>query len=64
VRIQDTLQRSGNGGKTNWIRHIFLWNDLPKHITEGKIQGNVEEAERRGRRCKNLLDNIKENLEY
>jgi len=56
VRNEGTLQRSGKRGKTNWISHIFRWNGLPKHV----IQGKIEEKGRRGRRCKNLLDDIKE----
>jgi len=60
VRNEDTLQRSGNRGKTNWIGHIFRWNGLPKHIIQGKIQGGIEETGRRGRRRKNLLDYIRE----
>jgi hypothetical protein len=60
VRNEDTLQRSGNRGKTNWIGHIFPWNGLPKHIIQGKLQGRIEETGRWGRRRKNLLDDIKE----
>jgi hypothetical protein len=36
-------------------------NCLLKHVTEGNIQGGIEVAERRGRSCKHLLDEIKEN---
>jgi hypothetical protein len=31
-----------------------------KHVTEGKIEGRIEMTERRGRRPKQLLDDLKE----
>lgn len=58
VRNEDKLQKSGNRGKTKWIGYIFRWNGLPKHIIQGKIQGNIEQTGRRGRRRKILLDDI------
>jgi hypothetical protein len=35
-------------------------NWLQKHVTEGKIEGTG----RRGRRCNELLDGLKENRRY
>jgi hypothetical protein len=46
--------------KTNWIGHILRRNCLLKHIIEGKIEGRIGVAEIRGRRCKQLLDELKE----
>jgi hypothetical protein len=46
--------------KANWIVHVLSRNCLIKHVTEGKIKGRMKVAERRGRRCKQLLDNLKE----
>ena len=37
-------------------------NCLLKHIIEGKIKGTIEMAGRRGRRCKQLLYELKGNL--
>jgi len=33
-------------------------NCLPKHITEGKMEGSTEVMERQGRRRKQLLDDL------
>jgi hypothetical protein len=43
----------------NCTGHIWHTN-LLKYITEGKIEGRIEVAERRGRRRKQLLDDFKE----
>jgi hypothetical protein len=42
--------------KANWIGHILSRNCLLSHIIEGKIIG----TRRRGRRCKQLLEDFKE----
>jgi hypothetical protein len=39
-------------------------NCLIKHVTEGKIEGRIEVMGRRGRRCKQLLDDLKERRGY
>jgi hypothetical protein len=46
--------------KANWIEHILHRNYLLKHIIEGKIRG----TRRRGRRHKQLLDDLKEARRY
>jgi hypothetical protein len=46
--------------KANGIGHTLRRNCLPKHITKGKIKGTG----RQGRRCKQLLDNLKETRRY
>jgi hypothetical protein len=38
-------------------------NCLLKHVIEGKLVGRIEVAGRHGRRCKQLLDNLKEKRE-
>ena len=48
----------------DWIGHILHWNCFLKHITEGKIMGRIEVMGRRGRRRKQLLDDIKETRGY
>ena len=49
--IPHTIKR-----KASLIGYSFRKNSLPKHITEGKIKVR----KRRGRRCKQLPDDVKE----
>ena len=46
--------------KTNWIGHILRRNCILKHVIDGKIAGRIESTGRRGRRRKQLLDDLKE----
>jgi hypothetical protein len=46
--------------KANWIGHILRRSSLIKHVIQGKIEGNAELTGRRGRRRKQLLDDLKE----
>jgi hypothetical protein len=50
--------------KANWIGHILRRNCLLKHIIEGKLEGRIEMKGRRGRRRKQLLDDLKEKRRY
>jgi hypothetical protein len=52
--ILQTIQRR----KANWIVNILCRDCLLKHIIEGKIEGRIEVMGRRGRRCKQLLDDL------
>jgi hypothetical protein len=54
--ILHTIQRR----KANWIGHILRRNCLLKHVIEGKLEGRLEVTVRRGRTCKQLLDDLKE----
>jgi hypothetical protein len=42
------------------IGHILRTNCLVKHAIEGKLEGRMEMTGRRGRRRKQLLDDVKE----
>jgi hypothetical protein len=42
--------------KANWIGHILHRNCLLKHVIEGKTEGRIEVT---GRRCKQLLDELR-----
>jgi hypothetical protein len=48
----------------NWIGHILRRNCLLKHVIEGKVKGKIEVTGRRGRRPKQLLDDLKETRGY
>jgi hypothetical protein len=50
--------------KANWIGHILRRNCLLKHVIEGKLEGRTEMTGRRGRRRKQLLDDLKEKRRY
>jgi hypothetical protein len=53
--ILNTIERR----KANWIGHIVHRNCLPKHVTEGKLEGRIGMTGRRGRRCKQLLKTLR-----
>jgi hypothetical protein len=46
--------------KANWIGHILRRNCLLKRVIEGKIEGRMEVMGRRGRRCTQLLNDLRE----
>jgi len=50
--------------KANWIGHILRRNCHLIYVTEGKIGGRAQVAERRRRRRKQVLDNLKEKTVY
>jgi hypothetical protein len=69
VRKEEVLQRVKEERNTpqkikrrnaNGIGPIFRRNCILKHFIEGKIGGGIELTERRGRRRKQLLDDLKE----
>ena len=50
--------------KANWIGYILRRNCLLKQVIEGKIKGEMVVKRRRGRRRKNLLDDLKDRRGY
>jgi ribosomal 50S subunit-associated protein YjgA (DUF615 family) len=50
--------------KANWIGHILRRNCLLQQVIEGKIKGRIEVTERRRRRHRKLLDDLKERRGY
>ena len=50
--------------KANWIGHILRRNYILKQVIEGKIKGEMEVTRRRGRRRKELLDDLKDRRGY
>jgi hypothetical protein len=49
-----------NRRKGNWIGYILCRNCLLKQVIGGKVEGSVEVTGRRGRRNKQLLDDLEE----
>jgi hypothetical protein len=50
--------------KANWISHILRRNCLLKQVINGKIKGEMEVTRRRGRRRKQLLNDLKDRRGY
>jgi hypothetical protein len=50
--------------KANCSGHILRRNCLLKHVIEGKMEGRREVMGRRGRRHKQILDDLKETRGY
>ena len=64
VKEQRNILHEIRKRKANWIGHILRRNCLLQRVTEGKIQGEIEVRGRRGRRCRKLLDDLKERIGY
>jgi len=45
--------------KANWIGHILCRNRLLKPVIEGKVEGRMEVTKIRGRRRKQLLEDLR-----
>jgi uncharacterized protein YgiM (DUF1202 family) len=50
--------------KANWIGHVLHRNCALKHRIEGKIEERTEVTVTRGRRSKQLLNDLKEKKGY
>jgi hypothetical protein len=50
--------------QVNLNGHILRRNCLLKHVIEGKLEGRIEITIRRGRRLKQLLDDLKDKRSY
>jgi hypothetical protein len=64
VKEQRNILHAIGKRKTNWIGHILRRNSFLQQVIEGKIKGGVEVTGRRGRRCRKLLDYLKEGRGY
>ena len=73
MRKEEVLQRAKQeknivhivqGKKDNQIGHIWFKDCVLKHVTEGKIEKVVDGTGKRGRRRKQLLDELKERRGY
>jgi hypothetical protein len=50
--------------KANWIGHILCRNRLLNQVIERKVKEEIEVSRRRGRRCRKLLDDLKNRRGY
>ena len=64
VNEQRSILREIRKRKATWIGHILRRNCLLKQVIEGKIKGEMEVTRRRGRRCKKLLNDLKDRRGY
>ena len=64
VKEQRNILHEISKQKANWIGHILRRNCLLQRVIEGKIQGGIEVTGRRGRRRRELLDDLKERRGY
>jgi hypothetical protein len=58
--ILHTIKRK----KANWTGHILHRNCIIKYVIEGKIEERIQVTGRRGKGCKQLLDDLKEMRGY
>jgi hypothetical protein len=64
VKEQRNMLHAISKRNFNWIGHILHRNCLLQQVIEGKIKGEIEVTGRRGRRCRKLLDDLKEKRAY
>jgi len=64
VKEQSNILHEISNRKANWIGHILRRNCLLQQIIEGKIKRVIEVTGRRGRRRRNLLDDLKDRRGY
>jgi len=64
VKEQRNIPHEMRKRKANWIGPFLPRNCLLQRVIEGKIKGGIEVRERRGRRRRKLLDDIKERRAY
>jgi hypothetical protein len=64
VKEERNILHTTKRRKTDWIGQILRRNCLLKHVIEGKLEGRIEMTGRRGRRRKQLLDDLKEKRRY
>jgi len=60
VKVQRNILHEIRKRKANWIGHILRRNCLLQRVVDGKIKGGIEVTERRGRKRRKLLDDLKE----
>ena len=64
VNEERNILHTINRRRDNWIGHILRRNCLLKHVIDGKLEGRIEMTGKRGKRRKQLLDDLKEKRRY
>jgi hypothetical protein len=64
VKEQRNILNEISKRMANWIGHILRRNCLLQWVIEEKIKKGIEMTGRRGRRCRKLLDDLKERRVY
>ena len=64
VKEQRNILHEISKRKANWISYILRENCLLQLVIEVEIQGGIDVTERRGRRRRELLDDLKERRGY
>jgi len=64
VKEQRNILHEISKRKANWIGHMLRRNCLLQRVIEGKLKGGIDMTRRRERRCRNLLDELKERRGY
>jgi hypothetical protein len=64
VKEQRNILHEISKQKANWIGHILRRNCFLRQVIEGKIKGGIEVIGRRGRRRRELVDDLKERIRY
>jgi hypothetical protein len=64
VKEQRNIVHEISKRKANWIGHILRRNCPLRQVIEAKIKGGIEVTERRGRKSRKLLDDLKERRGY
>jgi len=59
VKVERDIVHTVKRSKDNWIGHSWLRDCLLKQVIEGKVEGRIEVTERRGKRRKQLLGDLK-----
>ena len=63
-KVEGNILQTMKRRKDNWIGHILCRTCLKKRVIEGKIEERIGVRARRGRRHKQLLNDLKERRGY
>jgi hypothetical protein len=64
VKEQRNILHEISKRKANWIGHILRRNCLLRQVIKGKIKGGIEVIYRQERRCRKIVDDLKERRGY